>query len=64
MHDWRYATHDAPRAPAFGVGQVPRRTGMLRWLLGCAALAVASCREQGILDPQGPIASAQLLLLL
>jgi len=27
-------------------------------------MAVASCSQQGVLDPQGPIASAQLLLLL
>jgi cytochrome o ubiquinol oxidase subunit 2 len=29
-----------------------------------AALAVASCQPAGVLDPQGPIASAQLLLLI
>src|SRR4029077_10689932 len=28
------------------------------------AVLVCSCRQQGILDPQGPIASAQLLLLI
>src|SRR6516165_9778719 len=64
MHDWRYATPDASLGPAPGVGQGPRHLGLLRWLVGCAALAVASCGQQGVLDPQGPIASAQLLLLL
>ena len=30
----------------------------------CAAALLASCGQQGVLDPQGPIASAQLLLLI
>src|SRR5208282_2731073 len=42
---------------------VPRRSGLVRWLVVCAAVLVASC-QQGILDPQGPIASAQRLLLI
>jgi len=37
---------------------------LLRWLISCVAVPVASCQQAGILDPQGPIASAQLLLLL
>jgi len=36
---------------------------LVRWLVVCAAVLVASC-QQGILDPQGPIASAQRLLLI
>jgi len=64
MHDWRYATPDASLGPASGVGQGPRSSGLLRWLLACAAVFVCSCSQQGVLDPQGPIASAQLLLLL
>src|SRR5215470_16667801 len=64
MHDWRYVTPDAPSGPASGVGQGPRNSGLLRCIVGCAAMAVASCSQQGVLDPQGPIASAQLLLLL
>ena len=36
---------------------------MLRRLVGCAALPMASCQPAGVLDPQGPIASAQRLLL-
>jgi cytochrome o ubiquinol oxidase subunit 2 len=30
----------------------------------CAAVLVASCRPAGVLDPQGPIAATELLLLL
>ena len=37
---------------------------LLRGLVTCTAVLVASCRQTGILDPQGPIASAELLLLL
>jgi cytochrome o ubiquinol oxidase subunit II len=48
-----------------GVPRGPRRSGMLRGLAVCVgAVLVCSCRQQGILDPQGPIASAQLLLLI
>ena len=63
MHDWRSAIPYTPRVPSFNKLKA-RRSGLLRWLVGCAALAVASCGQQGVLDPQGPIASAQLLLLL
>jgi len=64
MHDWRYATLDALHAPASKVRHGARRSRLLRWLVVGAAVLVCSCRQQGILDPQGPIASAQLLLLL
>ena len=59
MHDWRYAIPDAPRGPAADPHRP--RLGSLRWLVVCAAGLLASC--QGILDPQGPIASAERLLL-
>ena len=36
----------------------------MRRPVACAAILVASCQQTGILDPQGPIASAELLLLL
>ncbi len=52
MHDGRCATPAAPR-----------RRRALRRLAACAALPAASCR-QGVLDPQGPIASAERLLLI
>jgi cytochrome o ubiquinol oxidase subunit 2 len=34
------------------------------WRVVCAALLVTSCQPTGILDPQGPIASAERLLLI
>jgi cytochrome o ubiquinol oxidase subunit 2 len=50
MHDWRYAKG--------------RTAGLPRWTAACAAVPVCACSQQGILDPQGPIASAQQLLLI
>jgi cytochrome o ubiquinol oxidase subunit 2 len=42
----------------------PRRP-WARWLSVCAAAPlVASCRQTGVLDPQGPIAAAERLLLI
>ena len=40
------------------------RLGSSRPLLVCAALLLASCRRTGILDPQGPVASAERLILI
>jgi cytochrome o ubiquinol oxidase subunit II len=64
MHDCCCATPDAPcdRAPNARHG-----LGGAVWRLSavvCAAALLASCGQQGVLDPQGPIASAQLLLLI
>src|SRR5262249_6516926 len=43
----------------------PGRPGLRRWpVVLCAATIVASCQRAGILDPQGPIASAERLLLI
>jgi cytochrome o ubiquinol oxidase subunit 2 len=42
----------------------PWRSGLLRCLILGAAGFVASCRQAGVLDPQGPVASAELLLLI
>jgi cytochrome o ubiquinol oxidase subunit II len=64
MHDWPYATPDAPLGPASNARHGPRRAGLLHWPVVCAAVLVASCRQTGVLDPQGPIAAAELLLLL
>src|ERR1700757_1829286 len=36
----------------------------LRWLPAGAAVPLASCQRAGVLDPQGPIASAERLLLI
>src|SRR5262252_6355111 len=41
----------------------PTRSARLRRLAVCAAMPLASCQQAGILDPQGPIASAAWLLL-
>jgi cytochrome o ubiquinol oxidase subunit II len=57
MHDERYAAGSQER-------QGPRRSGLVRWLVVCGAALLASCQQAGVLDPQGPIASAQLLLLI
>jgi cytochrome o ubiquinol oxidase subunit II len=64
MHDWRYATPAPPHSPASDARHGPRRSGLLRLLVVCAAVLVCSCQPAGILDPQGPIGSAQLLLLI
>jgi len=40
------------------------RSRPLRWLAVSAAFPVASCQQAGVLDPQGPIASAERLLLI
>ena len=41
-----------------------RYPGLPRWPFVGAALLLASCEPSGVLDPQGPIASAQRLLLI
>src|ERR1700726_4277619 len=64
MHDWRYTTPDAPPGTASHARHGPRGSGLLRWPVVCAAVLVASCQPAGVLDPQGPIASAQRLLLI
>ena len=40
------------------------RTRRLHWSVVGAAILVASCRPEGVLDPRGPIASAERLLLI
>jgi cytochrome o ubiquinol oxidase subunit 2 len=64
MHDWLFATPDPPHGPASDARHRPRRSGLLRWLVLCAAVLVSSCRQAGVLDPRGPIASQELLLLI
>src|SRR5271157_949082 len=41
-----------------------RRSRLLRWPAVGAAILLASCRPAGVSDPQGPIASAERLLLI
>src|SRR5262245_23209759 len=47
------------------MSKAPRRhSRWLRWFVVGAAVPLASCQRAGILDPQGPIASAERLLLI
>ena len=46
------------------LSQPLRRSRLLRWPAACAAILLASCQPAGVLDPQGPIASAERLLLI
>src|ERR1700739_2068046 len=41
-----------------------RRSRRLRWSVVGAAFLLASCQRAGVLDPQGPIASSERLLLI
>ena len=49
-------TANPPRCSCYSRG--------LRWPVVCAAFLVASCQRAGVLDPQGPIASSERLLLI
>src|SRR5260221_2379961 len=65
MKDRRYArsraSHGTATDPVFG----DRCWALLRGHAVCAAGAsLASCRMAGVLDPQGPIASQELLLMI
>jgi cytochrome o ubiquinol oxidase subunit II len=62
MHDWRYMSRDAPHPPERDARHRPPRAGLLGWLAACVAPLVSSC--QGVLDPQGPIASQEWLLMI
>ena len=64
MHDSRYATADATRRFATRLRCGLRCADLRRWLVVCAAVMVASCQPAGVLDPQGPVASAERLLLI
>jgi cytochrome o ubiquinol oxidase subunit II len=64
MYERHSRTADAPHGPASDPPRRPRHSGWVRWPVAWAAILVASCQQTGILDPQGPVASAELLLLL
>jgi cytochrome o ubiquinol oxidase subunit II len=54
-----------PSRPCDPSSRVSRRhPHVRRWLLVCAAALVASCRQAGVMDPRGPIAAAERLLLI
>jgi cytochrome o ubiquinol oxidase subunit 2 len=40
------------------------RSSLLRAAVACGALCLSSCQQAGVLDPQGPIAAAERLLLI
>jgi cytochrome o ubiquinol oxidase subunit II len=63
MHDGR-DTADIPISPAPNTRHRHRRSLLPHWSVTCAAGLVASCQQTGILDPQGPIAAAEQLLLI
>jgi len=48
--EWRRLKHALP--------------GSGRWLAACAAAPLARCQQAGVLDPEGPIASAERLLMI
>jgi cytochrome o ubiquinol oxidase subunit 2 len=53
-----------PANPARLSAARPPRPRARRWTVVGAALLIASCQQTGILDPQGPVASAERLLLI
>ena len=64
MQNGRYETPSAPHPPASQVRHGARRSALVRWPMACAAMLVSSCQPGGVLDPQGPIASQEQLLLI
>src|SRR6201996_3873648 len=64
MNFSRYAIPGAPQRPTGNARRVRRRSRLLRSLIACIAVPIVSCRQAGVLDPQGPIGAAQLLLLI
>src|SRR6266851_9924441 len=64
MYAWCYALPDTPHDLASNAQNGSSYSGLLRWLVVCGAAPLASCHQTGILDPQGPIASQERLLLI
>jgi cytochrome o ubiquinol oxidase subunit 2 len=56
--------HIGPAAAPAAAPQRRFRSRPVHWLAVCAAVPLASCHRAGVLDPQGPIASAERLLLI
>ncbi|HMD28346.1 MAG TPA: ubiquinol oxidase subunit II [Steroidobacteraceae bacterium] len=63
MHERHCTIPDAPCRPSSNPLPRPWRSGVLSSLVVCAAMLVTSCQQAGVLDPRGPIAAAQRLLL-
>jgi cytochrome o ubiquinol oxidase subunit II len=65
MQDRRHATCGAPPRPVLRPVAGRRGSAIRRWLVVCAAATLlASCQSAGVLDPQGPIAAQERLLLI
>jgi cytochrome o ubiquinol oxidase subunit 2 len=62
VQDRRYLTTPRRRS-ILNPSPESRCSGLRRWPVLGAAAFLASCRPAGVLDPQGPIASAERLLL-
>src|SRR5215813_9630209 len=63
MADRRYATSGPSRPPTVSLTPGRWRRRLCRISVVLAAVLLASCSRTGVLDPQGPIAAQQLLLL-
>jgi len=63
MQDQAYTTTGSRRGLVLEARCEKLRSLLQRFLMACAALPLASCQQAGVLDPQGPIASAERLLL-
>jgi cytochrome o ubiquinol oxidase subunit II len=64
MPAWRFKTADAPHDPTAISPRQPCCSRVARGLAAGALVPLTSCQPAGIIDPRGPIASAELLLLL
>jgi cytochrome o ubiquinol oxidase subunit 2 len=64
MQDRPYAPQSIPCGRALDALTKRKRGGGPRCLAVCAAMLVTSCRQTGVMDPQGPIAAAERLLLI
>jgi hypothetical protein len=62
MRDQRCSAFDSPRRAGANRFDGLRRAGLPRGLIVSSAFLVPSC-QQGVLDPQGPIAWAQRFLV-
>jgi cytochrome o ubiquinol oxidase subunit II len=64
MDHWRNSSHGMQHDRVSDFQRRHRCRGLLRTPLTCLMLAAGSCQKSGILDPQGPIAEAERLLLI
>jgi len=64
MRNNGYGSPDSPHGPSTNAPFGRRSSGLLHWVVVLSAVFLCSCQQQGILDPQGPIASAERELLI